>query len=79
MCDQKRVSGNQHLLYFPFLLFDRSFQIHTILLMAYNDAISELSMHTTFYFYFFLSRWVLERVELEAGPEHPRIKIVPED
>ncbi|XP_073230115.1 cytochrome c oxidase assembly factor 1 homolog [Porites lutea] len=23
--------------------------------------------------------WVLERVELEAGPEHPRIKIVPED
>ena len=28
---------------------------------------------------FFLSRWVLERVELEAGPEHPRIKIVPED
>ena len=46
--------------------------------MAYIDTICELSMHITFYF-FFLSRWVLERVELEAGPEHPRIKIVPED
>ena len=46
--------------------------------MAYIDTICELSKHITFYF-FFLSRWVLERVELEAGPEHPRIKIVPED
>ena len=27
----------------------------------------------------FILRWVLERVELEVGPEHQRIKILPED
>ena len=75
---QKRISGNQPLYFLLLLLFDRSFHLHSIILMAYIDTICELSKHITFHF-FFLSRWVLERVELEAGPGHPRIKIVPED
>ena len=79
MCVAKSASVEINLyIFFLLLLFDRSFHLHSIVLMAYIDTICELSMHITFYF-FFLSRWILERVELEAGPEHPRIKIVPED
>ena len=79
MCVAKSASGEINLyIIFCFYCLTDHFHIHTILLMAYIDTICELSMHITFYF-FFLSRWILERVELEAGPEHPRIKIVPED
>ena len=79
MCVAKSASVEINLFFFfLLLLFDRSFHLHSIVLMAYIDTICELSMHITFCF-FFLSRWILERVELEAGPEHPRIKIVPED
>ena len=79
MCVAKSALGEINLyIIFCFYCLTDHFHIHTILLMAYIDTICELSMHITFYF-LFLSRWVLEKVELEAGPEHPRIKIVPED
>ena len=77
VCSQKRVSGNQPLYYFLLVLFDGSFHIHTILLVA--TLIQFVNSPCILLSFSFLSRWVLERVELEAGPEHPRIKIVPED
>ena len=55
MCVAKSASVEINLyIFFLLLLFDRSFHLHTIILMAYIDTICELSMHITFYFFFFL-------------------------
>ena len=77
---QKRISGNQPLyFFFAFTVWQIIIFIYTALyswptLIQFVNCPSILLS-----IFFFLSRWVLERVELEAGPEHPRIKIVPED
>ena len=53
MCVAKSASVEINLFFFLLLLFDRSFHLHSIVLMAYIDTICELSMHITFYFFFF--------------------------
>ena len=53
MCVAKRASVEINL-FFLLLLFDRSFHLHSIVLVAYIDTICELSKHITFYFFFFL-------------------------
>ena len=74
---QKRISGNQPFFFFAFTVWQIiSFTQH------YTHGLHWYNLWTVqayYFLFFFLSRWVLERVELEAGPEHPRIKIVPED
>ena len=80
MCVAKSASVEINLyIFFLLLLFDRSLISFT---QHYTHGLHWYNLWTVqayYFLFFFLSRWVLERVELEAGPEHPRIKIVPED
>ena len=77
MCVARNASVEINLFFFAFTVWQIiSFTQHcTHGLHWYNL----WTVHAYYFLFFFLSRWILERVELEAGPEHPRIKIVPED
>ena len=79
MCVTKSASVEINLFFFAFTVWQIiSFTQHYTHGLHWYNLWTVHAYYRTFYF-FFLSRWILERVELEAGPEHPRIKIVPED